>query len=143
MIAVMSISYLYRAIQFLQIAILQFGLLAADGPRQPPAIAREAAQDAEIVLRELATRSASWIAPPVTLENLEYEFLSGSDVTRVRVKRGEQRRHSVWMGATLHAGFQSLVQFPEKYTIALTRQPDAKTLTLLAKLKNEKDYISV
>ena len=47
------------------------------------------------------------------------------------------------MGTTLHAGFQSLVKFTDRYTISLTRQPGAKTITLLAKPKNATEHIAV
>jgi hypothetical protein len=98
---------------------------------------------AESVVRDLAAHSASWIAAPAALETLEYDFVSGSDVSRVRVKRGERRRYGVWMGATLHAGFQSLVQSPERFTIELAQEPEAKTLRLVAKLKDVKGSIGV
>lgn len=143
MMILKPLSHVERLLLTVGVVLFQCARLAANEPGPPPANADGTAQNAETILRELAARSANWIAPPATLENLEYDFVSGSNVTRVRVKRGEQRRHSVWMGATLHAGFQSLVKFPENYTIALTRQPGARTLTLLAKLKNEKGYISV
>ena len=62
--------------------------------------------------------------------------ISGSEVTRIRVRRGEPRRAAVWMGATLHAGFHELMQSPERFAIELKREPGAKTLTLVAKLKD-------
>src|SRR5271157_1001733 len=108
MMSFMTISHVHGALRLLRVTILQFGLFAAVGPLQPLAIAKAPVGEAEILVRDLAARSANWIAPPATLEKLEYELLSGSNVTRVRVERGEQRRHSVWMGTTLHAGFQSL-----------------------------------
>src|SRR5271157_4488444 len=111
---------LQKALPLLVIA-LRTGLLAAAA--QPRAIAGLADQNADTIVRNLAARSASWIAPPATLKTLEYDFVSGSEVTRVRVKRGERRRYGVWMGATLHAGFQNLIQSPERFTIELKREP--------------------
>ncbi len=139
----LSIAHGHRALALLRVALLQFGLLAAAAPAQPPAIAGGADQNANTIVRDLAARSASWIAPPASLKTLEYDFVSGSEVTRVRVKRGERRRYGVWMGATLHAGFQNLIQSPERFTIELKREPGAKTLTLVAKLKDEKESFSV
>src|SRR5262249_54590082 len=49
----------------------------------------------------------------------------------------------VWMGATLHAGFQALVRSPEKFAIEVKREPGAKRLTLVAKLKEEKGNLRV
>ena len=139
----LSIAHVHRALALLRVALLQFGLLAAAAPAQPPAIAGGADQNANTIVRDLAARSASWIAPPASLKTLEYDFVSGSEVTRVRVKRGERRRYGVWMGATLHAGFQNLIQSPERFTIELKREPGAKTLTLVAKLKDEKESFAV
>ncbi len=143
MMAVKSIYRVERALVLLGVALFLGPLLAADGPGQQPSSAVDAKQNTETILRELAARSANWISSPANLEKLEYDFISGSDVTRVRVLRGEPRRNSVWMGTTLHAGFQSLVKFPDRYTITLTRQPDAKTITLLAKPKKESEFIAV
>ena len=47
------------------------------------------------------------------------------------------------MGATLHAGFQNLMQSPERFTIELKRVPGAKTLTLVAKLKDDKESFAI
>ena len=51
-----------------------------------------AALDADGVVRELAARSANWVAPPAALETLEYDFISSPQVTPVKVTRGERRR---------------------------------------------------
>ena len=75
------------------------------------------------LVRDLAARSASWLAPPGSLETLEYDFISGSEVTRIRVRRGEPRRVAVWMGATLHAGFHELTRSPERFAVELKREP--------------------
>ena len=101
------------------------------------------ADDPANLVRDLAARSASWLAPPGSLETLEYDFISGSEVTRIRARRGEPRRVAVWMGATLHAGFHELTRSPERFAVELKREPGAKTLTLVAKLKDEKGNLHV
>lgn len=112
---------------------------AADKAGQPEP--KDAANDVpkpDEVVRRLATRSADWLAPPKALRTLEYDFLLGSDFTAIKVSRGEKRRSSVWMGATLHAGFHTLVQDPEKFDIAIEPQAGGKTLRIIARLKNQK-----
>ncbi len=118
-------------------------ILAAEKPDKPAVQGGVAELDATVVVRELAVRSARWVTAPADLEKLEYDFFLGSEVTRIRVQHGQLRPDSVWMGATLHAGFQSVVRFPDKYKVTLTSQPGAKTITLLAKLKNPTQSISV
>jgi hypothetical protein len=101
------------------------------------------AGDPAALVRDLAARSACWLAPPDSLETLEYDFLLGSEVTRIRAGRGGPRRAAAWMGATLHAGFQALVREPGMFAIELKREPGAKTLTLVARLKDEKGSLRV
>ena len=87
-----SIPHFGRTVALLWVGLLQPGLTATIEPSQPPVIPAGSGRTAETVVRELAARSAKWIAPPAALETLEYDFVSGSEVTRVRVKRGEPRR---------------------------------------------------
>ena len=141
-IAAKSISALRQALLPLGLVLFEGALLAAEEPVQLPAAAGSVPPSAEAIVRELAARSVSWTTARRGLESLEYDFIAGSDVTPVRVRR-EQRRNSVWMGTTLHAGLQSLVKFTDRYTISLTRQPGAKTITLLAKPKNATEHIAV
>jgi hypothetical protein len=143
MMFLMPIPQFAQAFLLLWVGLLQLVLTSADGSPRPPGIAAEPGRTAATVVRELGARSASWVAPPATLETLEYDYVSGSEVTQIRIKRGERRRSSVWMGATLRAGFHNLIQAPERYSIELKREDGAKTLTLVAKLKDEKGFDKV
>lgn len=138
-----SIPHFGRTLLMLWVGLLQPGPTATIEPLQPPGIAAESGRTAETVVRELGARSANWVVPPAALETLEYDFISGSEVTRVRIKRGERRRSSVWMGATLRVGFHNVMQAPERYSIELKREEGTKTLTLVAKPKDEKSCIGV
>ncbi len=77
----------HRALPLLRVALLQFGLLSAAARAQPPAIAGGAAQNADALVRNLAARSANWIAPPATLENLEYQ-VPGTPYLTARIDYG-------------------------------------------------------
>src|SRR4051794_41088475 len=118
MIAPMSIAHVDRVLVLLRSAML-VALLMANGPLVPPGVAGAPDQNATALVRDLAARSASWLTPPGSLETLEYSFISGSEVTRIRAKRGEPRRVAVWMGATLHAGFHELTRSPERFAVEL------------------------
>ena len=143
MLPAMSIRRVRHVLLLLSASLLQVVLTSVEASPQPPEIAAGFAHTAESVVRELAARSANWLAPPAALETLEYDFVSGSEVTRVRIKRGERRRPSVWMGATLRVGFHNLMQSPERYSIELKREGSAKRLTLVAKLKDEQGAFGV
>src|SRR5208337_3638365 len=121
---------------------------SSDCWRQPPQPSRRrlqggAAQNAETVVRDLAARSASWFAPPASLKTLEYDFVSGSEVTRVRVKRGERRRYGCLDGS--HAPRR--VPEPDAVSGEIHDRAQAsawpKTLTLVAKLKDDKESFAI
>src|SRR5207245_916524 len=82
---------------------------------QPPAPPAAADRDPADFVRALASRSADWLGPSPDLEALEYDFIGGTQVTPIRVSRGDRRRGSVWMGATLHAGVHSLLRSPDRF----------------------------
>src|SRR3954452_25072662 len=113
----------------------------------PAAVAQEPPgkplPDADGVVRERAARSASWITPTAPLETLEYDFVSGPDVTAVKVTRGERRRYSVWMGATLHAGFRELMRSPGRFNVRVEREAGAATFKLHARVNDDKEPIRV
>ena len=75
---------------------------------------------ADDVVHKLAARSTNWVTPSRLLESLEYDLVSGQQVTRFKVARGDQRRYSVWMGTTLHAGFRELMKSPARFAIVCT-----------------------
>jgi beta-lactamase regulating signal transducer with metallopeptidase domain len=98
---------------------------------------------ADELVRRLAARSTKWITQSPSLESLEYDFVSGPQVTRIKVTRGEQRRHGVWTGTTLHAGFHELIKSPGQFAFEVSRGANAKTLKLVAKPKDAAKRIEV
>ena len=121
-----------------------------DPPRRPPlpkSVSAAPTQPSPSIpspdelVRKLAERSTNWIAP--SLESLEYDAAFGSEITHVKVSRGEQRRYGAWIGTTLHAGFHELMKSPDKFAIEISRGADAKRLTLVARLKDDTTRIRV
>jgi beta-lactamase regulating signal transducer with metallopeptidase domain len=102
----------------------------------PPTVA-----DTPTIVRELAARATNWTAAPSAITTLEYELVSGSRTIALKATRGERRRYSVWMGTTLQTAFRELINSPEKFDIQIKRQAGAATLTLLVKLKDDKQRI--
>jgi hypothetical protein len=72
-----SIPHFGRTLVLLWVGLLQPGSSAAIEAPEPPGIAARSNRTVESVVRELAARSANWVAPPAALETLEYEFVSG------------------------------------------------------------------
>jgi beta-lactamase regulating signal transducer with metallopeptidase domain len=134
------------------LAVAVLGVRAQEPPRRPPLIAAVPAAmvqkpssmiTAVELVRKLAACSVNWMAPSPSIESLEYDFLSGPEITRIKVKRGERRRHGVWIATTLRAGFHELMKSPDKLAIEVTRGADRKTLILTAKVKDEAKFIGV
>ncbi len=98
---------------------------------------------ADEIVRKLAASCVNWTALSPALESLEYDFVSGSNITRVKVMRGQQRPHGVWIGTTLHAGFQELMKSPEKFAVEVNRGADPKKITVVANLKDGTKSIGV
>ena len=80
-----------QAFSLLWVGLLQLVRTSADGSPQPPGIAAAPGRTAETVVRELTARSASWVAPPATLETLENVHHRGRRT--IRAARGADRRH--------------------------------------------------
>ena len=73
-----SIPHVHRALSLFLVPFLQLGMDAAGGALPAPQSEAPPAPNTETIIRDLAARSASWIAPPAALETLEYDFVSGS-----------------------------------------------------------------
>jgi hypothetical protein len=117
---------------FLALALAVASTVAGAG--QPPA---------DEIVRSLADRAARWTTPPSAVETLEYDFLMGAQATAIKVTPGERRRHGAWTGTTLQAGFHELIASPGKFIIEVKQEPGAQILTILAKVKDDKDFIRV
>ncbi|MGC1276274.1 MAG: M56 family metallopeptidase [Planctomycetaceae bacterium] len=99
--------------------------------------------DTDQIVRDVASRSVFWLAPPPALKQLEYDYVLGTDVTPVAIKRGDRRPRGVWFGATLHTGFHKLTSSPERFDVTATHADDDKTITLVASPKNEQGNITI
>ncbi|WP_435008442.1 M56 family metallopeptidase [Tundrisphaera lichenicola] len=116
---------------------------AGVGPSRNPVVDPEALGTSTVeepvppdLVRALADRSKDWIGPPAGVASLEYDFLIRSEVTPIRVARGDRRRESVWMGATLNGGFRELLRSPDRFELAVERQGDPKVIRLVARVKD-------
>jgi len=118
---------------------------AADGDRELSIQSEQATIEdlsAEPLLKKLAARSASWLAPPPDLKQLEYDFLLGHEVASISIKRGDKRPSGVWFGATLHTAFHQLTQSPNRFDVTVQRSDDGKSIRLVAKPKGETVTVS-
>jgi beta-lactamase regulating signal transducer with metallopeptidase domain len=98
---------------------------------------------ADVIVRELAAHATDWIVPAKAIEHLEYELVSASRVSSIKVKQGEQRPVSAWIGATLQSGFWELMHSPERFRVEARPVPAAGTVTLVARPKDENAYVRV
>ena len=145
----------HRAVLTTVAAMLAFavmGFRAQDPPRRVPS--RESVPvstvqkpssivTADELVRRLAACSINWMTPSPSIESLEYDFVSIPEITRVKVRRGQQRRYGVWIGTTLRAGFHDLMKSPDKFAVEVKRGADAKRLMLTARLKDPTKFIGV
>lgn len=102
----MLVSRVDRAIALLWPALV-IALLAMDGPLPPSGAAGDTAKDPVTLVRDLAARSSRWLAPPGSLETLEYDFISGSDITRIHVSVANPGRPVSGMGPRSTPGSMS------------------------------------
>ena len=87
--------------------------------------------------------SVDWMTPSPSIDSLEYDFVSDPAISRVTIKRGQQRPDGVWHGTTLHAGFHDLMKSPDKFSIKVKPGSDARKLTLTARMKDATKFIRV
>ena len=83
------------------------------------------------------------MTPSPSIDSLEYDFVSDPAISRVTIKRGQQRPDGVWHGTTLHAGFHDLMKSPDKFSIKVEPGSDARKLTLTARMKDATKFIRV
>jgi|GEM_PF-3933960 len=114
-------------------------LAQANPPRSPDAKSPEVDE----IIQKLAAHFRAWIAPPSQIAELEYESVSRPLVIPIKAIRGESQPENVWMGATLHTGFHTLLESPSRFDLDIQRDPKAQTTTLHAKLKEDKTSVRI